>query len=68
MSKFEKWVRAYPGGFKELALELEVDPSAISHWCSRRSVPRLETAQKILKLSNLTLKDILDATRSIDEV
>lgn len=64
-SKFERWVRNF-GGTKRLARQLGVNQSAVQHWCSGRARPRIEEAHRILRLSKntLTLKDILDGTKS----
>jgi hypothetical protein len=48
-SKFGRFVGEY--GVEELATELSIDATAVYHWMSGRTVPRLENALAIQRIA-----------------
>jgi transcriptional regulator with XRE-family HTH domain len=62
-SKFRSWIYS-EGGTLEVSEKLGVSRATVQHWLRRRATPRLEVAQKIIRLSKgkLTVTDIINAT------
>lgn len=62
-SKFERWVLS-AGGTREVSRRLGVHQVTVSTWTSRRAMPELKMAAKILKEAKgeLTLDDIIEGT------
>ena len=62
-SKFGRFVGGY--GVDELAAELSIDATAVYHWMSGRSIPRLENALAIERIAkrervSLTIAEIYE--------
>lgn len=68
-SKFETWVYQYAGGPDLFAQSLGVHRSTVGHWFTRKSIPSLSLAQKILLHPKcgrrISLEDILEGTRCV---
>lgn len=62
-SKLERWILK-SGGTGTIARALEVSQPTVVNWCFRRRTPALETARKLVELSNghLTYDDIIEGT------
>jgi len=55
-SKFGRFIGEY--GVLELASELRIDTTAVYHWVSGRTVPRLENALAIQKIARRERVDL----------